>query len=159
MSSQSLSRLMRLAVISVALCLLFLCLYIIPLWGRGMIDTYPELSAWYWPWLMFAWITALPCFMVLGLIWKVSRAVKEETVFTMVTAQWVKRAAVWLLSDAVLLVAGNIILLLLNMNHPGILILSMILAICIVGMALLAGVLSRYLTKATVMQEESDGTL
>lgn len=83
----------------------------------------------------------------------------RETVFTFQTAKWVKTGAVLLLSDIVFLFVGNVVLLLLNMNHPGILLLSVIGDIFAVALALLAAVLSRYLTKAAVLQEESEGTL
>jgi hypothetical protein len=138
---------------------LFLCLYVIPSWGRGIIVTNPEFGGWFWPWLIFAWLVALPCYAILVFVWKVSGSVMSETVFTFQTAKWVKTGAVLLLSDAVFLFAGNIVLLLLNMNHPGILLLSVIGDIFAVALALLAAVLSRYLTKAAVLQEESEGTL
>jgi len=83
----------------------------------------------------------------------------KDTVFTMLTAKWVKMSAVLLLSDAALLFIGNVTLLMLNMNHPGFLLMSIIGDIFVVALALLAAVLSRYLTKAAVLQEESEGTL
>jgi hypothetical protein len=159
MSSRTLGNLIRVSVIAAAICGLFLCLYVIPSWGWSIIVTNPELSGWFWPWLIFAWLVALPCFAILVFVWKVSGAVIRETVFTFQTAKWVKTGAVLLLSDVVLLFVGNILLLLFNINHPGILLLSVIGDIFAVALALLAAVLSRYLTKAAVLQEESEGTL
>lgn len=159
MSSKTLGNLMRVSVIAAAICGLFLCTYVIPFWGEGMITANPEFDGWFWPWLIFAWSFAVPCFIILIYIWKVSGAVIRETVFTVQTARWVKTGAVLLLYDAAFLFSGNIILLLLNMNHPGILLLSLIGDIFAVALALLAAVLSRYLTKAAVLQEESEGTL
>jgi hypothetical protein len=159
MSSRTLGSLMRVSVMAAAICGLFLCLYVMPSWGWSMIVINPELSGWFWPWLIFAWLVALPCFAILVFVWKVSGAVMRETVFTFQTAKWVKKGALLLLSDAVFLFVGNVVLLLLNMNHPGILLLSVIGDIFAVALALLAAVLSRYLTKAAVLQEESEGTL
>lgn len=159
MSSRTLGNLMRVLVIAAAICGLFLCLYVIPSWGRSIIYSNPEFNSWFWPWLVFAWLVSLPCFAILVFVWKVSVAVIHETVFTYQTAKWVKMGAILLLSDVILLFVGNIVLLLLNMNHPGILLLSVIADIFAVALALLASVLSRYLTKAAVLQEESEGTL
>ncbi|OQB20507.1 MAG: hypothetical protein BWY11_02347 [Firmicutes bacterium ADurb.Bin182] len=159
MTSKTLGSLMRISVAAVIISGLFLCLYVVPAWGRSIIDANPEFSGWYWPWLIFAWLIALPCFAVLVFVWKVSGAVTNDTVFTVLTAKWVKAGAVLLLYDAVLLFTGNIVLLLLDMNHPGFLLLSVIGVIFIVALALLAAVLSRYLTKAAVLQEESEGTI
>ena len=159
MSSGTLGNFMRVSVIAVALSGLFLCIYVIPNWGWNIIRANPEFSGWYWPWLLFAWAVALPCFAVLVFVWKVSGAVMKDTVFTFLTAKWVKMGAVLLLFDAALLFIGNVILLFLGMNHPGMLLLSVIGDIFIVASALLASVLSRYLTKASVLQEETEGTI
>jgi hypothetical protein len=150
---------MRASVIAATICGLFLCLYIIPSWGQSITFTNPEFSGWFWPWLIFTWLIALPCFAILGFVWKVSGSVMGETVFTIQTARWVKMGAVLLLSDAILIFVGNVLLLLLNMNHPGVLLLSIIGDIFVIALALFASVLSRYLTKAAVLQEESEGTL
>ena len=159
MSSRTLGFLMRVSVLAAAICGVFLCLYIIPSWGENIIYANPEFSGWFWPWLIFAWVVALPCFSVLVFVWKVSGAVMKDTVFTFLTAKWVKMGAVLLLLDAALLFIGNVILLLLGMNHPGMLLLSIIGDIFVVASALLASVLSRYLTKASVLQEETEGTI
>lgn len=159
MSSRALGSLMRVSVIAAAISGLFLCIYVIPSWGESIINANSEFSGWFWPWLVFAWLVALPCFAVLVLVWKVSGAVTQEAVFTVLTAKWVKIAGVLLLSDAAFLFIGNVVLLLLDMNHPGILLLSIIGDVFAVALALLTGVLSRYLTKAAVLQEESEGTL
>jgi hypothetical protein len=159
MSSKSSGSLMRVSVIATAICGLFLCIYVIPSFGQSINYTYPEFSSWFWPWLIFTWLVALPCFAILVFVWKVSGAVMRETVFTLQTAKWVKMGALLLLSEAVLLFVGNVLLMLLNMNHPGVLLLSIIGDIFVIALALLASVLSRYLTKAAVLQEESEGTL
>lgn len=159
MSSKTLGNLMRVSVAAAAISGLFLLIYVIPSWGYSIIDANSEFSGWFWPWLIFMWLVALPCFAVLVYVWKVSGAVIKETVFTFLTAKWVKMGAILLLFDAALLFVGNIVLLLLNMNHPGILLLSVIGDIFIIALALLAAVLSRYLTKAAILQEESEGTI
>lgn len=150
---------MKISVIAAAICGLFLCLFAVPSLGRGVIETNPEFSGWFWPWLTFAWLFSLPCFAILVYIWKVAGAVIGDTVFTVKTAKWVKIGAILLLSDTAFLFTGNVLLLLLNMNHPGILLLSIIGAVFAIALALLAAVLSRYLTKAAALQEECEGTL
>jgi len=159
MTSRTLGNLMRISVIATAIAGLFICIYIIPFWGWSIINANPEFSGWFWPWLIFSWLVALPCFIVLVYVWKVSGSVIRETVFTFLTAKWVKMGAVLLLLDAALIFIGNVVLLLLNMNHPGVLLLSIIGDIFVIALALLAAVLSRYLTKAAVLQEESEGTI
>ena len=159
MSSKTLGNLIRISTIFAGLCGLLLCAFILPTLGQGMVEVNPELSGWFWPWLSFAWLFALPCFAILVYIWKVSTAVIGESVFTIKTAGWVKAGAMLTLGDAVLLFVGNIVLLVFGMSHPSMLICCTIGAIFAVALALLAAVLSRYLTKAATLQEESEGTL
>jgi hypothetical protein len=150
---------MRVSTITAAICGLFLCLYVIPVWGQDMIAANPECEGWYWPWLIFAWAFSLPCFAILVYIWKVAGAVIHETVLTMKTAKWVKTGGFLLMADAAFVFVGNVVLLLLNMNHPGVLLMCVIGDISAFALGVLAAVLSRYLTKAAVLQEESEGTL
>lgn len=157
MSSKTLGRLMRISVIVIAVCALFFCAYVIPYLGMNRITAYPEFSSWFWPWLIFAWLVALPCFAVLVLLWKVAGAVMSDTVFTFQTAVWVKLGSILLLIDAGILFMGNIILFILGMNHPSVLIMSMFGEIVIVTFSLFAAVLSRYLTKASILREETEG--
>ena len=159
MSSKALGSLMRISTIAAGLCGLFLCTFILPSGGQDLIQANPELGEWFWPWLIFAWLFSLPCFAILVYIWKVSDAVIGETVFTIKTAGWVKTGAVLLLCDTAFAFIGNIVLLVLNMSHPGVLLFCTIGSIFALALALLAAVLSRYLTKATILQEESEGTL
>jgi hypothetical protein len=159
MSSKTLGNLMRVSVIAAAMCGLFLVSFVIPSWGQDLISANPEFNGWFWPWLIFAWAFSLPCFAILVYVWKVSGAVIQETVFTVRTANWVKTGAFLLLGDAAFVFLGNVVLLLLNMNHPGILLLCVFGDIFAFALGILAAVLSRYLTKAAVLQEESEGTL
>ena len=159
MSSKTLGNLMRISIIAAGLCGLFLCLFVIPSLGKSLIWENPEFSGWFWPWLTFAWLCSLPCFGILVYIWKVSGAVIRETVFTVKTAKLVKTGAILLLLDAAFVFVGNVVLLLLNMNHPGVLLFCIIGDIFVFALALLAAVLSRYLAKAAALQEENEGTL
>ena len=159
MSSKTLCYLIRFAVIVTAACALFIALFIIPSWGSSVADSNPDFSGWYLPWLIFIWMASLPCFAILVFIWKVSGAIKREEVFTFTTANWVKTSAVLLFADAGFFFAGNVVFLLLNMSHLGILLLSMLGNIFVIALALLAAVLSRYITKAAQLQEVSEGTI
>lgn len=159
MSSKTLCYLIRFAVIATAACALFITLFIVPSWGSSIADVNPELSGWYLPWLIFIWIASIPCFAILIFIWKVSGAIKREEVFTIKTAKWIKTSAILLFVNAGFFFAGNILFLFLNMSHPGILLLSMVGDIFAIALALLAAVLSRYITKAAELQEVSEGMI
>lgn len=158
MSSKALCALVRAAAAAVAACGLAGCIYL-PKLGQSILAAYPEYAYCYYPWLIFLWLAALPCFAVLMLVWQTSVAIKHEQVFTFRTARLVKAGALLLLADAAFVFAGNAALLLLNMNHPGIFLAFLFADIFAVSLAVMAAVLSRYLTKAAALQEEADGTI
>lgn len=159
MSSKTLCVWVRIAVIAVTICGLTLCGYIIPSWGTDIVAANPEFGHWYLPWLIFLWIVSLPCFSILIFVWKVSGAIKQEQVFTLKTAKWIKISAVLIFADVGFFFTGNLTFLLLGMNHPGIILISLFVDIFAIALAVLAAVLSRYITKAAVLQEESEGTI
>ena len=117
MTSRTFGNLMRISVIAAALSGLFLCAYVIPSWGQSIVNANPELGGWYRPWLIFEWLVALPCFAVLVYVWKVSDAVMKDTVFTMLTAKWVKMGSVLLLLDAHFC-SSETLYVLAGMSHP-----------------------------------------
>ena len=159
MSSNTLSNMIRAAVIAVTLCGIAGCLYILPSTGTNLAVKNPGLAHCYYPWLIFLWIAAIPCFAILIVVWKVSSSVKQEAVFTYKTARRVKISAVLLFGDTCFFIAGNTVFLLLGMSHPFVLLISLFIAAFGVSLAILAATLSRFLTKAAVLQEEADSTI
>lgn len=159
MSSKTLGNLMKFSVVAMSICGLFLCLLVIPAFGESIMKINPEFTNWFWPWIIFSWILAIPCFVIMVYVWKVSNSVIQETVFTFQTAKWVKAGAMLLFFDGVFLFIGSIGLFLFNMNHPGVLLIFIVVDIFVVTLALFMAILSRYLTKASILQEESEGIL
>jgi len=159
MSSKILCLLIRVAVLATAVCALFIILFIVPSWGNSLVGDYPEFSGWYVPWLSFIWAASIPCFAILVFVWRVSDAIKMDEVFTLRTAGWIKMGAILLFADAAFFFIGNILFLLLDMSHPGVLLVSTLGDIFAIALALLAAVLSRYITKAAELQEVSEGMI
>jgi len=101
-------------------------------------------------------MTILPCFVILVFIWKVSTAIKLDTVFTFKTASYFTTCTIILFCDIVFFFAGNIVFLLLGLNHVGIMFLSLITGIFGITLTVLMALFSRYLTKAVALQEEAN---
>ncbi|MDR3344931.1 MAG: DUF2975 domain-containing protein, partial [Oscillospiraceae bacterium] len=121
MSPKTLSRLLQLSVVATAACALFILLFVVPSFGEGIVTQNRQIADWYWPWLSFIWLTAVPCFAILVLIWRVSGAVRRDEVFTVKTAKLIKAGAVILFADVGFFFAGNIVLFILKMSHPAVL--------------------------------------
>ncbi|MDR0935398.1 MAG: DUF2975 domain-containing protein [Oscillospiraceae bacterium] len=158
MSSKALCALVRVAALAAGICGLALCGYVFPFWLTEIIGFTPGLIEGVIC-LGFLWVAAIPCFVILLYVWKVSTAIWRDEVFTLKTAKWIKNSAILLLCDAAFFFLGNIYLLFIGLNRVEILILSVLASIFGVSLALLAAVLSRYITKAATLQEDSEGTI
>ena len=159
MTSKTLRVLVRTAVVLVAICGVTACFYFLPALGKDLASMFPEYAHCYYPWLIFLWIAAAPCFAFLALVWKLSAVMKQNLVFTYHTAHMVKTSAIILFCNVGFFVAGNIVLLMLHMNHPFVLLLSIIIAIFGLVLGVVVAMLSRYLTKGAALQEEADSTI
>jgi len=169
MSPKSLCRRVRAAVISLAVVGSIVCFYLIPGFGENIARANPEFAYCFWPWLIFLWLTAAPCYAILALAWRVSTAIGNEQVFTAQTARWVAVAARLLFADAGFFFAGNLLLALAvvffplpndtHMSHPAVLVISLLICIIAVSLASIAMVLSRYIAKAAALEEEVLGTI
>ena len=62
-------------------------------------------------------------------------------------------------ADAVWLFAGNFILLFLNMNHPSVVLFSMVIVLVGAAISVAAACLSHLIVKAADLQTESDLTI
>ena len=156
MSAKSLCLSVRAAVIAVALCGIVLCVFVLPFRGTQIADFG---AAGNMAWLWFLWISSIPCYAILVLVWFVSGAIKREQAFTAIVAKWIKYASLLLLADAGFFIAGNIVFALIGMHRPVLLMIAMIIDIFAISLALLSAVLSRFIMKAAVLQDESEGTI
>ncbi len=157
MSSKTLCAWVRFAVIAAAICGGFLCL-VFPSWMKNILsELYGTQGSYLW--IGYVLLSAVPCFAVLCLIWRVAGAIRYEKVFTEETAKTIHTAAIWLFSDAIYVFLGNIVLFLMNINHPGIVLCIMAGVLLLIVFGVLAAVLSRYISKAADLQEISEGMI
>lgn len=132
---------------------------IIPMLAEAAAEKYPEFSYCKWPWLILIWITAVPCFLVLVLAWRVALNIGHDRSFSASNAVLLKWVSVLAAADAAIFFVGNLVYLLLNMNHPSIVLLSFFIEFFGVAVSVSAAALSHLVMKAAVLQEESDLTI
>ena len=159
MSSKTLCFWVRVADIGVAFCALLICAFLLPVQANAIIHEDPTAAGFVWAWIFFLWSVALPFFVILIYVWKVSTAIKRDQVFTLQTAKWVKTGSLLLFADIGLFFLGNAVFAFLEMSGPPIVMMSLLIIIFGISMALCAAVLSRYIAKAAVLQDESEGTI
>lgn len=159
MSQKTLSKWMKLIIILLGLCGAAAYGVIVPVVGRNLTADYPEFAYCFAPWFVFLLLTAIPCYTVLVLGWKIASSIKADQSFSFKNAKRLKCVAILALATSIYLFAGNFVFLLLNMNHPSILLASMIIVFVGISISVASAVLSYLVKKAAQLQEQSDLTI
>ena len=107
--------------------------------------------------LVFYLSVSVPCFIILAYAWKITRAIKNDTVFTLETANSVKKCTAILLIDDIFFIIGNTVFMLLGWNKY-VLYYFVLAAIGMVASTALY-VLFYYITEAAELKEEIDLTI
>ncbi len=159
MQQSSLAKWLKLIVIGVGICLTTICGWVIPNMGDALLMQYPEFSYAFIPWLIFIWLSAVPCYIVLVIGWKIFTNIGNDRSFTSMNANYLKWISVLAAVDSFFFFSGNIILGLLNMNHPGIVMASLVVVTFGISVSIIAAALSHLVMKAAVLQEQNDLTI
>lgn len=159
MNQSLLSKWLKLIIVVIGLCGLLVYGWVIPSLGKNLAADYPEFAFCYWPWLILIWITAVPCYVVLVFGWSISVNIKGDRSFTLENAKLLKWIAVLAAADSGFFFAMNIVFLLLNMNHPGIVLMSLFVLVIGIAVSAVSATLSHLVKKAADLQEQSDLTI
>lgn len=159
MNQSSLTKWLKLIILVVGVCGSLVYVWVIPSLGQTMAANNPEFAYCYWPWLIVIWITAVPCYVVLVFAWKIAENIRKNCSFSIQNAKLLKGIAVLVAADTGFFFAINIVYLFLNMNHPGIVLMS--LGVLVIGIAISAvsATLSHFVREAADLQEQSDLTI
>ena len=90
MGQKTLSNWLRLVIVGTGICALAVYLVIVPSYGVSVAARNPECAYRYWPWLIFIWLTAVPCFAALFLGWRIAANIGRDRSFTMENADKLK---------------------------------------------------------------------
>ena len=159
MEQLSLSKWLKRIIIGIAVCGLIVYAYIVPSYGQSLVESYPEFANRYYPWLFFIWVTGIPCYAALFLGWRIAAGIGQDKSFTMENAKYLKWISVLAAGDALLVFVGNLVFLLLDLSHPGIMLLSLLIVFAGVAISVAAAALSHLVRKAAALQEQSDLTI
>ncbi len=159
MEPKTLSRWLKCIIIGTGFCGLLFYIHFMPFYAAALLVAYPEFYYCYWPWVVFLWITGVPCYVALVFAWKIAANIGRDHSFSLENAKlfgWITRLAA---ADTVFFLGGNIALFVLNMNHPGVMILSLFVVFIGIAVAVVCATLSQLVRKAAALQEQSDWTI
>lgn len=159
MNQIKLSKWLKAVIIGVGICGAIICFYILPSWGNDVIVSNPEFSFWYLPWLLFIWIASIPCYATLVCSWIIANEIGKDNSFCRKNANLLKLISILTASDFAFFFIGNIILLLLKMNHPGVILLALIIVFAGIAITVITASLSHLVYKAAQIREENEFTI
>jgi len=159
MEQKALSKWLKMILIGVGICGLIVYFAIIPSYGTYLVYDYPEFSNRFMPWLAFLWVTAIPCYTALVLGWKIASNIGRDQSFSNENAGYLKWIAYLAAGDSIFFFVGNVVLLLVNMSHPGVVLLSLLVIFAGVAVTVGSAVLSHLVQKAALLQQQSDLTI
>lgn len=159
MKQAALSKWLKLMIAGVGICGVIVYAAVVPMLAGTMVVEYPELSYCRWPWMILLWITAVPCFIALIFAWKIAGNIGADRSFSVANAKLLKWISGLAAADTAIFFAGNLIYWLLNMNHPGIALFSLLVDFAGVAISVVFAVLSHLVLKAAELQDQSDLTI
>lgn len=159
MEQKTLSLVLKLVLIGFAAAGIIVYFWAIPVLGSDFAASYPEFAHCYWPWLIFLWITAIPCYVTLFFGWSIATEIGRDNSFSVKNAVSLRNIALLAAGDALFFFAGNVLYLFLNMNHPAIFLVSCFVVFLGVAVAVAAASLSHLVYKAAKIREENDLTI
>ncbi len=159
MEQKSLSKWLKLILLGMGICGLAVYFLIVPSFGDSLRSQYPEFADRYWPWLIFIWVSGVPCYAVLALGWRIAVNIGRDESFSLANARCLGSIARLAAGDAAFVFLGNVALLFLNMSHPGVVLLSLLVVFAGAAVAVAAAALSHLVRKAALLQEENDLTI
>lgn len=159
MEQKNLSNWLKCILIGIGILGLFFYTVVIPIFGIDLRTQYPEFSNRFWPWLAFIMVSGIPCFIVLSLSWKIASNIGRNQSFSEVNAKLLKLISGLSAGDAVFFFIGNILLLLFNMSHPSVVLVSFVVVFAGIAVSVTSAVLSYLVKKAAILQDQSDWTI
>ncbi len=159
MKQKALATWLKIILVGIGICGLIVYFGVFPTCGEVLGYDYPEFSYRFWPWLIFLWVSGIPCYMALVLGWKIAGNIGRDQSFSNANAKYLKWIAWLAAGDGIYFFIGNIALLFANMSHPGVALFSILVLFVGVAVAVASAVLSYLVQKATALQEQSDYTI
>ena len=159
MNQSSLSKWLKCIIIVVGLCGLLVYEWVIPSLGQSLVASYPEFAHCYLSWMSLIWVTGIPCYIVLAFGWRIAGNIGRNRSFSVENAKLLKRIAVLAVADTGFFFVMNIVYWLLDMNHPGIVLMSLIVLVIGIAISAVSAALSHLVRKAADLQEQSDLTI
>jgi len=132
---------------------------VIPVYGWSLAMENPDYTHCFWPRMTLILLVAVPCYAALVFGWCIAADIGRDRSFSDANARrmrWISNLA---FGDVMLFLGGNFLLLLFNMSHPGVFLLSLLPDLFGVAVAVCAAALSHLIYKSSALQQDVDLTI
>ena len=160
MNQSNLSKWLKAVIIGTGIFGFIVFGLLIPLYGSSFASMNPEFSHCFWPWVVFLWLCAVPCFASLFFGWKIAKNIGADNSFSFENAKQLKTISILAAGDSAFFFLGNWALAFMNMSHPSALIILTPLVVFVgIAITVVCAALSHLVYKSALMQTENDLTI
>lgn len=160
MKQRNFALLLKIMIVGAVICAAVVYAFVVPELGKSLVEKGgEEFEGYYLPWYLFVLGTALPVAAAAVLAWLIARNIGQDRSFCEQNAKLLAAIAILAAADAAYFFIGNIVLMLLGMNHPGLLLASLLPCFAGAAIAVVCAALSHYAYKGAKLQSESDLTI
>lgn len=159
MKQKGLSDLLRLIIVGTALCGGIFIYYLVPVWGKEIVAANPEILTWYRPWLIFIFISSVPCYAVLVYSWRIAAQIGHDNSFSRVNSKSLRSISLLAGANSAFFFIGNLAMLIFKMSHPGVFTVALFIVFAGIAVTVAAAALSHLVLKAALLREENEGVI
>lgn len=159
MSQKGLANSLKAVMVGIGICGLIVYFNFIPACGKAILYNAPEYEYCYLPWLIFLWITAIPCYLVLICGYRIAVEIGRDNSFSIINARLLKYISGLAAFDSVFLFAGSGIFYALGMSHGGLMLFCVLVVFGGIAVTVAAAALSHLVYKAAALKEETELTI
>ena len=160
MNQNNLSKWLKGIIIGTGIFGLIVFGWFLPAYGANFASMNPEVAYCYWPWLIFLWLCAVPCFVSLFFGWKIAKNIGNDNSFSFENSKHLKTISKLAALDSAFFFVGNWALVFMDMSHPGVALIFAPLVIFVgVAVSVVCATLSHLVYKSAVLQSENDLTI
>jgi hypothetical protein len=159
MKQDALAKWIKFVIAGVGICGLLIYAVIMPRFGAYLVKQNSMLERNVMPWLVLIWISAVPCYAVLVLGWKVAENISKDRTFSYDTAKYLKWVSYLAMADSVFVFVTHVIFLILDMSAAAVMLVIIIVVFFGVSISVCAAAVSHLVIKAADIQEENELTV
>ena len=127
MKQDALAKWLKFIIVGVGICGLITYTVIMPRFAEYLVRQNSMLEKNVLPWLILIWISAVPCYAVLVLGWKIADNIRMDRSFSYENAGYLKWVSYLSMGDAVFVFLANIVFLLLDMSVEAVMLVTCII--------------------------------